>query len=415
MLINKKLTDYYMKKHGLDAIIATQPISIKYFSGFNCWLSSYYEECMSKPGGTKNSLTMFCIVPLEGDPILVVPKLLNPFGFSTYCKDVRLFGLVPTIPESDNIRFTPISESASFKNDIEISTYSDPVKAVAKALKDKNIDKSNLGLELSGLNKKIEEQLMDEMKKCFFKDCTEIIRLIRMIKTDEEINLLAKSAEINEIALQKTAQNFKHGSVSIEQFNMFKEIIENLGCELEHYVFSTKGYGINSNKNYVFQKDQSIFLDTGISYSNYFSDTGTTIFIGNLEKIFLDIFKRIFESIKIGLNLIKPGLKCSKINSKMIEYLDKYNIHNTDIHGHGIGLQPSEYPIINNILNYKYFDGFEMRDANFQLEENMVINLEIPYYIFKEGSFIIEISAVVTKNGYRSLTEQKRDCPIMIF
>jgi len=128
----------------------------------------------------------------------------------------------------------------------------------------------------------------------------------------------------------------------------------------------------------------------------------------------MEIFKRIYEGITIGLDSIKPRVKCSEINDRIIGYLEKCNISNTDTHGHGIGLQPGEYPVIaSNILNYTYFDGFETRNADFYLEENMVINLEIPYYIFGEGSYIVEVSALVANNGFKRLTPQKRDYPII--
>ncbi len=414
MLINKNLADYYMEKYDLDAIIATQPASIKYFSGFDCWLSQWSEEWMGKPGGTKSGMTMFCILPHNGNPILIINKLLNPFGFGTFCKDIRLFGAAPTIPNPEDLKYIPNSLSASSKYEQKFKIYSNPTEAIVETLKDKNINSSNIGLELAGLNLNIQKMISEKLNKCVFKDCTETIRLIRMIKTDEEITLLAKSAELNEIALQETVKHFKDNSVSGVQLNIFKEIIEKHGGELEHYIFSTNGYGLNSNKNYIFKKNQFVFLDAGAYYSNYVSDTGTTIFIGKAEKKYLEIFKRIYEGINIGLGSIKPGIKCSEINDRVIEYLGKYNISNTETHGHGIGLQPSEYPVIaSNALNYTYFDGFERRSADFCLEENMVINLEIPYYIFGEGSYLIEVSTLVTKNGCKSLTEQKRDYPVI--
>jgi Xaa-Pro dipeptidase len=416
LLINKDLADFYMEKYGLDAIIATQPVSVKYFSGFECWLGDYSEEWMGKPGGSKSSMVMFCILPFKGDPILVVHKLFNPFGFSTFCKDIRLYGAFPEIPESMDLEYVPNNLSASSKFEQKYKIYSNPVEAIADALKDNNISNSNIGIETAGFNLKIKEQILQELNKCLFKDCTEMIRLIRMIKTVEEIDLITKSAELNEIAMQEAVKYLKSNTISGEHFDVFKQTVEKHNGKVEHHIFSVDGYGLNSNKNYIFKKNQIVFLDAGTYYLNYASDTGTTIFIGKSDNKYLEVFKRIYEATNIGLNIMAPGIKCSVINDRIVEYLEKYNICNTDTHGHGIGLQPSEYPIITSkVLNYNYFDGFETRDADFCLEENMIINLEIPYYIFGKGSYIIEVSALIEKGGCRSIAEQKRESPILNF
>jgi len=52
--------------------------------------------------------------------------------------------------------------------------------------------------------------------------------------------------------------------------------------------------------------------------------------------------------------------------------------------------------------------------ADASLEENMVINLETPYYYLGVGSFHIEKSFVVTTRGFRELIPQKRETPFIM-
>lgn len=97
----------------------------------------------------------------------------------------------------------------------------------------------------------------------------------------------------------------------------------------------------------------------------------------------------------------------------MIKCLEKNKVYGLEPYGHGIGLHPSEYPLITGNLNYTYHDGFEQRSADFTLEKNMTISIEAPYYIFGQVSYTIEVSAVVSENGYKGLVTQNRCKPIM--
>lgn len=417
MLMNKNLANYYMEKYNLDALVATQPISIKYFCGFDCWFTNWLKDWMTKPGGSNCSIPLFCILAYKNDPILIIPTVIASFALNTFSKETRFYGSIPPIPRIMNSHMIKDNVNEFDRKQLKIFEsiiYRDASEALSDTIKEKGLNDSNIGFELKSFNKSIFSEILKKLKKCLFKDCTELIRLIRMIKTEEEISLLSKSAELNELALQESARLINENNTFKKAFNKFKDITEKRGAIVEHFIFSSYGCGVSDNKNYQFKKDQFIILDTGVYYLNYISDTGTTIFTGKPERKNIEIFKIIYECINIGLNNIKPGEKCSKINDSMIKYLEKHNIYNTDTHGHGIGLEASEYPIIkSNALNYTYNDGFEKRNADFILEENMVVTLEIPYYVYSIGSYIIEVSVIVTKNDYKKLSNQNRNKPII--
>lgn len=60
--------------------------------------------------------------------------------------------------------------------------------------------------------------------------------------------------------------------------------------------------------------------------------------------------------------------------------------------GHGIGLQAHERPFIR----------LESDDV---LAENMVLCIEVPYYVYGFAAFAPEDMVLVTKDGYELLTE----------
>ena len=419
--MNKNLAQYYMEKYNLDALVATQPISLKYFCGFDCWFTNWLQEWMGKPGASNSNAPLFCILTRKGDVILIIPAVIAPFATGTSIKEARFFGSIPPVQKSNlgqkNLSFLENELSEFDKSQLKLldgEIYPDPVSALEGIIKENGLENSNLGFELREFNESVFGKISENLKGCSFKDCTEIIRLIRMIKTDEEISLLSKSAALNELALQESARSIRANIIFAEAYNKYKMIVETKGGIVEHYIFSSYGCGVSDKKDYLFGKNQFILLDCGAYLSNYVSDAGTTVFLDKINQKYLEIFNRLNEGLIIGLDSLKVGVQCSKVNNIVIEYLDKHDIHKTDTHGHGIGLQPSEYPIISSsVPNFVYNNGFEESSGDFKLEENMVVALELPYYIYGQGSYIVEVSAIVTKNGYQLLIPQERKTPII--
>ncbi len=417
--MNKKLACFYMEKYGLDALIATQPISLKYFCGFETWFTNWLQEWMGKPGASNSSTSLFCIFTRKGKTILIIPAVVSPFSLETSTDEIKFFGGIPPVEKSGLKKNDQFSVGNEFdKKQINIlkgEIFLDPITALEKTIKDEGLNNSNIGMEIKSFNHDVLSNITSKLDKCSFKECTEIIRLIRMIKTEKEISILSKSSEINELAMQESAKVIKDNTNFQEAYNKFKEITESNDSIVEHYIFSAYGCGVCDKKDYPFKKDQIFFIDTGVFYSNYVSDGGTTMFLGNISQKYLDIFKRISEGLNIGLNSLKIGNKCSVVNNSIVEYLNKNNVCMTDTHGHGVGLQPSEYPVISSTVSkYIYNDGFNEGSSDFKLEENMVVALEIPYYIYGQCSYIAEVSAVITKNGYKLLTAQDRKNPIFL-
>ena len=98
----------------------------------------------------------------------------------------------------------------------------------------------------------------------------------------------------------------------------------------------------------------------------------------------------------------------------MRKCLDKSGLKRSNGHGHGIGLEPREYPMIYRGVEKKLTGRVMKASADASLEENMVINLETPYYYLGVGSFHIEKSFVVTTRGFRELIPQKRETPFIM-
>jgi Xaa-Pro aminopeptidase len=100
--------------------------------------------------------------------------------------------------------------------------------------------------------------------------------------------------------------------------------------------------------------------------------------------------------------IMKPGVRVCDVFNSAIDVIRNNGLPNFDRHhiGHGIGLACYDYPLIS--------------PSNTQvLEENMVINIETPYYLIGYGASHFEDTLLITSNGCECLQSMKLDLKVL--
>jgi Xaa-Pro dipeptidase len=97
----------------------------------------------------------------------------------------------------------------------------------------------------------------------------------------------------------------------------------------------------------------------------------------------------------------------------MQESLAEAGIVETFPHGHGVGLEVREYPILVAPDGRTVRDDCIELDADLLLERDMVLNLEASVLVLGDRSVHCERTFVVTSDGCRPLAEQYRDAPLV--
>ena len=82
-------------------------------------------------------------------------------------------------------------------------------------------------------------------------------------------------------------------------------------------------------------------------------------------------------------------------------------------HGHGVGLEVRDYPILVADTGLRIRDDCVDEPADLPLEENMVLNMEAMVFALGEASVHIEQSFVVGAAGAEPLVEQDRSSPFI--
>jgi len=419
MLLNKARLENYMDKYGIDAIVGTTHLNVAYMTDLDCWFYRTFKDYMFSPGGPARLAQSVSVVARDRDPALVMSSLTAPFASTAWVKDARYYGAGLASFDFSSYQREPSSGEADSEllrlHDAYTSKKSgnNALEVLAATIKDLGLEKGVIGLDFEGLDDHDRDYLKRSFPGAKIANCSELLRIVRMVKSDDELERLTRCAEINEVACREALNNAINGRKAGEALQRFKEYVVSKGALPEHHIYSRQGRGVSEDAEYRFRRGEAVFFDFGCIHRMYYSDTGNTVLIGTAPENHVKIYKTSSRALSEALKRVAPGAKASDLGEAMIRYLTSNGIRNCAAHGHGIGLEARDYPAILPSLKQTVADGFASVGADFLLEENMVLNLEVPYYLFGAASCIVERTVRVTASGYAELTRQEREDPIV--
>ncbi len=251
-------------------------------------------------------------------------------------------------------------------------------------------------------------------------------QLMRIKKTQEEIDILRQSQKLNLQAFETFAHYItQEGMGKNEKFLWYKiaDILQNYG---EYPLSFDPIVGINGNaakphalpsSNTILQNGDTLLLDCGLRYKRYCSDcTRTAFFINNTlhfdkEQLFDNTQciqdskntitvrekQKIYDIVKKAqtqtIQNLRAGMSGKEIDSIARNIINesgygRYFLHST---GHGIGLDIHEMPFIS-------------QKSDTIIEDGMVFSIEPGIYL--DGVFGVRIEdLVVVKNGRAEILE----------
>ena len=199
MTFNRERAVDYMSRYNLDVLVATSSTTITYFSDNACWLDSKFKQYMMMPGAPDHLIptTTFVVFPVNGVPALVIDAQFAVNAIDSWIDDLYLVGNISSESLSaSNIQSD--SERVFFHSLDKAKHYTQPVEALLSLLKSKGLTDSQIGLEMDGIHPDLKASVDQALPRESIKDCSNLIRLIRMVKTKEEVNRLARATEIGE-------------------------------------------------------------------------------------------------------------------------------------------------------------------------------------------------------------------------
>lgn len=346
--------------------------------------------------GTIQSAVLF--VPAHGQPLLMVQKNL---------KRARLESWLDNIIPAEN------------KNTIPHILNDFGFRRLAHA-----------GLEMDVLPTNLYLWFQQALPRCGWKDISSLIRRLRMVKSDYEIEQIKKSAAVLHTGLMEMKKIIREGLTELEidghlamiarregHMGMLRMRGWNQEMTYAHVLAGCSGaavsllnspHGGTGNTPAMAQgagfrkirRNEPIGIDYGVAINGYVGDQFRTYVVGTLS----DRLKRAYacsqEILSILVDIARPGIPCAELydaatqKAKQEGLSDFFMGHGegqVKFIGHGIGLEIDEYPIIS-----PRFEG--------QLENGMVLALE-PKFVFPQTGVVgLEDDYVMTAEGLKRLT-----------
>src|SRR5687768_3057137 len=202
MLLNKPRAQRTMKDAGLDALIATGPTNVAYMSDYFC------ESSRNNKG-----VQVYGIVPVEDSvPLgLVVPSLEvdswaeQPGDIA----DVTVYGTL--YRQRGSAKQLAADDQRIVDLTISRPTHGGPVEALVEALRARGLTEGRLGVDETGLLPAMWEQFKTALPKAQITPAASVFQVIRMVKTEEELRRMARSAAITEEAMSYAWADLRDG------------------------------------------------------------------------------------------------------------------------------------------------------------------------------------------------------------
>ena len=222
-----------------------------------------------------------------------------------------------------------------------------------------------------------------------FNDVSKELMKLRMIKSNEEIEIIRNGARIADLGAEEIVKNIKEGATELEiaitgRDKMEREIAKTYPDAeyMDTWVWFQSGINTdgahNPKTNRKLKKGDILSLNTFPMISGYYTALERTLFLDSVDEDSLKAWEANVKVHRKGLELIKPGVSCSDICNELNELFAElgYLQYRTFGYGHSFG-----------VLSHFYGreSGLELReDIDTVLKENMVISME-PMILIPEG------------------------------
>ena len=366
-----------MGEQGIDALVATRLSTVGYvFGAFVPWRG-------------------IALIPSDGEPELYVLALdAERVKDDSFYKNVNPVGPLPGMLMWDRIT-SSIQASGLEKGTIGIELGHSPIR----------VETFLLASEY--------EILRSGFPSASFKNATELVNEVFLLKEDAEIALFRRAAEICDLGMAAVLGDIEVGMTETEVAGIAEYAMRQAGSEL-HWTFTggqeiASGYrtayawgGCTPPTRKRIQPGDNVVIDLHCMYDLYLGDVSRNAIMGEptaeqqkLSSAFVATCNHLLESLK-------PGATLGEVAARTDTFLDEigYRQYALPGYGHGIGILGNEwYPAIAN-STAPYESG-----ADLVLQPKMI---EIAALVLNKpgiGGLRMETPVLITEDGSESLSK----------
>lgn len=329
----------------------------------------------------------------------------NIFYLSKFASDPheRLLALV-IFKEAEPFIICPAMEVPDVKAVVfpyEVVGHTDTDNAwdiVAATVAKRNVVLQNIALEKAHLTVERYEALQSIYSNATFSRIDEKINTMRVIKSEEEIEILRRAANMADYAIQIGCDALAEGKTEMEVLNEIESAVKAKGYSMSFdtmVLFGEKSaspHGIPGQK--ALQIGEMVLFDLGVLVDGYCSDITRTFAFGAVNNKQKEIYEAVLAANEAAIALVKPGVRAMDLDQAARDEITNAGFGEYFTHrlGHGLGISVHEFPSIHG--------------ANeMTLQPGMVFTIEPGVYKSDVTGVRIEDDVVVTADGVEVLTK----------
>jgi len=274
---------------------------------------------------------------------------------------------------------------------------------VTTTLKERGLSLARIGCDDVRLGRELESVQIGG--NAGIADVLQIMRRIRVVKTDNELTVLTRGAQINAAALEAVVNGGCAGMVEDDLTQIYRRTL--VEADARHLGDRGMMFGAGDGSSFSLPSvdgrrlnhGEAVVLDCLGTYRAYHMDLARTAVVGNATPEQRNRHCAVVTALEAVEGSIKPGVHTQDLRQLVRDTIAAHSLRGelTSVTTHGLGLEVFEFPTSDSL------------QKGFALEEDMVVNTEVFYRDVDLGSFHLEDSVVVTKNGCRLLHEVPRD------
>ncbi len=235
-------------------------------------------------------------------------------------------------------------------------------------------------------------------------DGQQLMQAARVIKTQDEITLLATACMMVDAAYEELYQAMKPGMRENECVGLVSKVLYDLGSEHVEGVNAISGERCNPHPHVytdrALRPGDPVYFDILHSYMGYRTCYYRTFVIGSASQAQVDAYKRCRDYLDHAISLIRPGVTTADVVS-IWPKAQEFGFPNEEAafalqYGHGVGLSIWEKPVFSRLVSLDHPE---------EIKEGMVFALET-FWPAADGwsAARIEEQLVVTKDGCEVIT-----------
>ncbi|WP_404294952.1 M24 family metallopeptidase (plasmid) [Microvirga sp. RSM25] len=308
-------TKVEMEKSGFDTIILSDPANIFYLTGFDAW--AFYSP-------------LFLVVSCNLDQPIWIGRFMDAVSArdTTYLRD-------------ENIR--------SYPDHFVQSSTSHPVEPTSEILKERNLDKGSIGVEMGAYyyTARIHAEFVRNLPNVRFGDAELLVNRVRLVKSPAEQDYMRQAGRIADAAMAAAIDKCAPG---VRECDVVSEIYKTQISGTPEFggVYTTSPphfcagervrtpHGLWTDQP--LQNNSPLNIEIAGARLHYHCPISRTVYLGQPPESYWRLADAVVEGLNTTMDSIRPGMTAEEVELVWRKSISRHGFEKEARLGYSIGL-----------------------------------------------------------------------------